>query len=96
MDKSVETRTFPLAGTTVSSALLSVTIQLVYVTPLWQGVGDTYEYKSYPADIGLPRVGTRPLGESFWTRREACSNAFGGIVVEVGELIDGDMVLAFF
>lgn len=41
-------------------------------------------------------MGTRPLGESFWTRREVCSNAFGGIVVDVGELIDGDMVLAFF
>ena len=45
--------------------------------------------------MGLPRVGRRPLAESFWTRREACSNALGGIVV-VGELIEGDMVLAFF
>jgi len=45
--------------------------------------------------MGLPRVGTRPLAESFWTRREGCSNIFGGIVV-VGDLIEGDMVLAFF
>jgi hypothetical protein len=41
-------------------------------------------------------VGTRPLGESFWTSREVCSNAFGGIVDVGGELIDGDMVLGFF
>jgi hypothetical protein len=57
---------------------------------------DWYEYRSYPADMGLPRVGTRPLGESFWTRREVCSNAFGGIVEVGGELIDGDMVVGFF
>lgn len=54
-----------------------------------------YEYKSYPADIGLPRVGARPLGESFWTKRDVCSKALGGMVV-VGELMDGDMVLGFF
>jgi hypothetical protein len=41
-------------------------------------------------------VGTRPLGESFWTSREVCSNAFGGIVDVGGELIEGDMVLGFF
>jgi hypothetical protein len=46
--------------------------------------------------MGLPRVGTRPLGESFWTRREVCSNALEGIVVDVGELIEGDIVRAFF
>ena len=45
--------------------------------------------------MGLPRVGTRPFGESFWTRREVCSNALGGIVVDVGgELIEGDIVRA--
>jgi hypothetical protein len=47
--------------------------------------------------MGLPRVGTRPFGESFWTRREVCSNALGGIVVDVGgELIEGDIFRAFF
>jgi len=46
--------------------------------------------------MGLPRVGTRPLGDNFWTRREVCSNALGGIVADVGELIEGDIVRAFF
>jgi hypothetical protein len=47
--------------------------------------------------MGLPRVGTRPLVDSFWTRSEVCSAAFEGIVgVDVGELTDGDMVLGFF
>lgn len=44
--------------------------------------------------MGLPRVGIRPLGESFWTRRDACSEVFGGMV-ETGGLTDGDIVLAF-
>ena len=54
-----------------------------------------YEYKSYPADMGLPRVGARPLAESFWTRRDVCSKTFGG-TMDVGELIPGDMILGFF
>lgn len=45
--------------------------------------------------MGLPRVGTRPFADSFWMRRDVCSNAFGGMV-DVGELMDGDMVLGFF
>jgi hypothetical protein len=46
--------------------------------------------------MGLPRVGRRPLGESFCTRRDDCSNALVGIVgVEEGELMEGAIVLCF-
>jgi hypothetical protein len=46
--------------------------------------------------MGLPRVGRRPFGESFCTRREDCSNALEGMVgVDEGELMEGAIVLCF-
>ena len=92
IDKSVATSALPLAGTTVSSALSSQHL-LVEERGVEQWEREEpYEYKSYPADIGLPLVGTRPLEDNFWTRREVCSKALGGIV---GEVTDGDIVLGF-
>jgi len=55
----------------------------------------TYEYKSYPAEWALPRVGIRALADNFFTSNEVCSKAFGGIPVVESD-IAGDMILAFF